>query len=171
VTKDFVPLFTPEMPRPVAVSRIGKPVRRDVRATEAECQALARRMGVLAIHSLTCGFDLRPAGDEVIEASGALRVSLRQICVISLEAFDTEIAEDFRVRFVPAGTEAEDIDVDADDEIGYANGTIDLGEAASEQLALAIDPFPRMPGVELPEAAAGPATGAFAALASLRRPS
>ena len=32
--------------------------------------------------------------------------------------------------------------------------TIDLGEATVEQLALALDPFPRKPGIALPEEAA-----------------
>jgi uncharacterized metal-binding protein YceD (DUF177 family) len=169
MTKDFVPRMMPEMPRPLAVSRIGKGMSYDVVATAAECLALAARMDVPAIHRLSCAFELTPEGDEVIRAAGFLRASLRQVCVISLEPFDTEIAEDFRVSFVPAGTESEEIDLEADDEIGYENGVLDLGEAASEQLALAIDPFPRKPGVELPEDADGPATGAFAALSSLRR--
>jgi uncharacterized metal-binding protein YceD (DUF177 family) len=160
---------TPEMPRPLAIARIGKAMSYDVVATEAERRALAIRMGVPAIHSLRCAFELTPEGDDVIRAAGALRAALRQVCVVTLEPFDTEIAEDFRVRFVPAGTESEEIDLEADDEIGYENGVVDLGEAASEQLALAMDPFPRKPGVELPAEAGGPATGAFAALASLRR--
>jgi hypothetical protein len=56
----------------------------------------------------------------------------------------------------------------------------DLGEAVAEQLALALDPYPRAPGAELPAEAAeagseegeatapGPAAP-FAALAGLRR--
>ena len=45
---------------------------------------------------------------------------------------------------------------------------IDLGEAVAQQLAIALDPYPRAPGAALPEeprAAGGP----FAALKSLKR--
>ena len=36
------------------------------------------------------------------------------------------------------------------DEIPYENDEIDLGEALAEQLALALDPYSRKPGAELP---------------------
>ena len=41
---------------------------------------------------------------------------------------------------------------------------LDLGEAASEQLALALDPFPRKPGAALPGEMQEPEEGAFAGL-------
>ncbi len=52
---------------------------------------------------------------------------------------------------------------------------IDLGEAVAQQLAIALDPYPRAPGAALPEelrAGAGgarAAEGPFAALESLKR--
>jgi hypothetical protein len=45
-----------------------------------------------------------------------------------------------------------------------------LGEAAAEQLALALDPFPRKPGAEMPGSYAGSEGGAFGELAKLLRP-
>ena len=74
------------------------------------------------------------------------------------------------VHFVPEGTESEDDDPDLPDEIPYPAGAIDLGEAAIQQLALALDPYPRRPdlpeaGEELPDT-----PHPFAALAALRRP-
>ena len=50
------------------------------------------------------------------------------------------------MRCVPAGQESDDADPEAPDEIGYADGMLDLGEAAAEQLALALDPYPRSAG-------------------------
>ena len=44
-------------------------------------------------------------------------------------------------------------------------GTIDLGEAAAEQLALALDPYPRAPGAVL-EMEEEPEAAPFAALAA-----
>jgi uncharacterized metal-binding protein YceD (DUF177 family) len=97
-------------------------------------------------------------------AQGELEARVTRVCVVSLDEFETAVAEEFRVRFVPAGLESDEIDPDADDEIPYAGGEIDLGEAAAEQLALALDPYPRMPGVELPETGEAAVEGPFAAL-------
>ena len=71
---------------------------------------------------------------------------------------------------MPDGTEAEDDDPEAPDDIPYGGGSIDLGEAAAEQLALALDPYPRRPGAVLAETTAAADRSPFAALARLQRP-
>jgi len=54
--------------------------------------------------------------------------------------------------------------------VTFAGGIIDLGEAAAEQLALALDPYPRKPGSSgVPETPEQEAGGPFGRLASLRR--
>jgi hypothetical protein len=58
------------------------------------------------------------------------------------------VEEDFDLRFLPepsGGADEMEIDADECDTIFYTGGAIDLGEAASETLALALDPFPRSP--------------------------
>jgi uncharacterized metal-binding protein YceD (DUF177 family) len=161
------PAVPPELSRPFPIARIGAGTGVDVEATPSELAALARRMGIPSIHALTCRFDLHHAGGDAVRAHGRLRARVNQICVVMLEPFDSDVAEDFSVVFVPAGTESEEIDPEADDEIGYAAGILDLGEAASEQLALALDPFPRRPGAELQDDQAHRQAGAFAALSHL----
>ncbi|MBV9776353.1 MAG: DUF177 domain-containing protein, partial [Acetobacteraceae bacterium] len=89
-------------------------------------------------------------------------------CVVTLDEFEAELTESFTVRFVPEGAESPEIDPEAEDEIPYRGRTIDLGEAVSEQLALALDLYPRRPGALLPEAEAAP-PGPFAGLGALRR--
>ena len=158
------PSGTPEMQRIFPISRIGEGLRAEVEANPAERVALSRRMRLLAIHALHCRFDLRRDVGDAIDAQGFLRARVRQTCVVSLEPFDADIAETFSVRFVPAGTESDALDLDAADEIGYEGGALDLGEATSEQLALALDPFPRKPGAELSAELPEEAHGAFAAL-------
>lgn len=74
------------------------------------------------------------------------------------------------MRCVPAGEESEDADPEALDEIPYTNGMLDLGEAAAEQLGLALDPYPRAPGAVLPEIEDDSDEGPFGALGALRRP-
>jgi Large ribosomal RNA subunit accumulation protein YceD len=143
---------TPELHRPVAVAEIGPSgLESMVEASLAECAALARRMGVPAVLSLFCEFHLARGVGGAVAARGRLVASVVQTCVVSLDDFETEVAEDFRVRFVPAGTESDNPDPEAEDEIPFAGAVIDLGEAAAEQLALALDPYPRKPGAELPE--------------------
>jgi uncharacterized metal-binding protein YceD (DUF177 family) len=159
--------MTAEFTRIVQIARIKDDTHRTVEANTAECDAVAARLGLNAVRHLRCAFDLFGAEAGVVLATGRLHARAVQSCVISLEPFETEVAEDFRVRFVPAGTESDDIDLEADDEIPYEDAALDLGEAAVEQLALALEPFPRKPGAELP-AASEQENGPFAALARLR---
>jgi len=116
------------------------------------------------VESLRCAFHLVRLTAATILAEGRLQARVVQTCVVSLEDFPADIDEAFRVRFVPAGQESDDPDPEADDEIGYAGGMLDLGEAAAEQLALTLDPYPRAPGAELPELDAEAAAHPFAAL-------
>lgn len=145
--------MTGDLNRPVPVARIGSSgLTVSVRAADDECSGLAERMGLPAIASLACDFDLVwERGGVSIAAKGTLRATVTRVCVISAEEFEAGIEEHFSVRFVPAGTERDDPDPDLDDEIPFSGETIDLGEAAAEQLALALEPYPRMPGAEWPE--------------------
>jgi uncharacterized metal-binding protein YceD (DUF177 family) len=159
----------PEFPRPLALDRLGTvPFEQEVTATTEECAALAGRLGIPAVLALSCRFRLHRGQDGRIEAAGELRARLVRECVVTLDEFEAEVSESFRVAFVPEGSESEDIDPEADDEIPYAGAAIDLGEAAAEQLALTLDPFPRKPGAELPPEAADESESPFAALARRR---
>ena len=90
---------------------------------------------------------------------------------MSLDNFPQGVTERFQLRFVPAGQESDDEDPDAPDEIPYAGNALDLGEAAAEQLALALDPYPHKPGVAPVEAdpEADMQPNPFAALTRLRQ--
>lgn len=163
--------MTPELHRPVAVERIG-PAGLDVRveASATECAALARRMNLPAVRSLTCRFHLARDASGTLVAHGHLFAQVVQTCVISLEDFAATVEEPFTVRCVPEGQETEDPDPEALDETTYADGVLDLGEAAAEQLALALDPYPRAPGAELPEMKSVPDPHRIAAFGALKRP-
>jgi len=161
----------PELYRPITLDRIGaQGLDVTVEATIQECAALAERMKLPAVHALSCEFHLLRQGRDVVVARGRLHARITQLCVVSLEDFQSTVAETFQIRFVPAGQESDDLDPEADDELPLDANTIDLGEAAAEQLGLALDPYPRMPGASLPEDEAEPAPHPFAALAGLRRP-
>lgn len=160
----------PELHRPIATDRIGvHGLELEISANPDELAALAARMQLPGIGELRCRFQLRRAGGSVIAAEGRLRARLTQVCVVTLDEFERELSEEFVVHFVPAGEEDEDPDPDAVDEVPYTGNAIDLGEAAAEQLALALDPYPRKPGAELADPDEADAANPFAALAS-RRP-
>lgn len=168
--------MTPELYRPLAVEQIG-PAGLDfeVRADAAECAALAARMAVPAVAELLCRFRLTALPGGLVLAEGHLRAQVARECVVTLETFAAPTEERFRLRFVPAGSETPGMgaggdDPESDDEIGYDAGTIDLGEATAEQLALALDPYPRKPGAALPEIADETPELPFAALARLKPP-
>ncbi len=141
----------PEFSRPLALARIGGGRTIAIEATAAERAALALRMRVPELPALTCTFALRPTAGGVVEAEGLLRAQAVQVCVLSLDPFEAVIEERFALRFVPRGAESLAIDPDAIDEMPYCGAVIDLGEAAAEQLALALDPYPRKPGATRPE--------------------
>ena len=159
-----------ELSRLTALDRIGaQGALVDVEATGAELQAIAQRLDVPSVRQLGCTFRVRRIGPSLIEAQGTLRGVVDQVCVISLETFTHELQDAFTVHFVPSGTEDDDAEPDAVDQIPYEGSAIDLGEATVEQLALALDPYPRKPGAILSEAAQDGSTGPFAVLAGRSR--
>jgi uncharacterized metal-binding protein YceD (DUF177 family) len=160
----------PELSRPLAVERVARAgLDVLVEASPDECAALARRMNLPAVLSLTCRFHLEQDRAETLVADGHLVARFVQTCVISLDDFTTAVDERFAIRFVAAGTESDDPDPEALDELPYADGIVDLGEAAAEQLALALDPYPRAFGAVLPEIEVEAEPQQFAALAALKR--
>ena len=145
--------MTPEFSRPVAADRIGRAgLDMTVEADATERAKLAMRLQLPAIATLSCRFRLHPASRGTISADCSLTALVTQVCVVSLDEFEAAITDQALLRFVPAGAESNDVDPDSIDEIPFANGIIDLGEAAAQQLALALDPFPHKPGATLPDA-------------------
>lgn len=168
--------MTPEFSRPFRLDELGSAPRAvAIEATEPERAALATRFGLLSIESLSASAELTRGGD-VVTANGRLAARVVQPCVASGEPVPAVITEDFALRFVPAGADpgAEEIELDpsALDEIDYEGGAVDLGEAAAQTLALALDPFPRAPGADEKLREAGVVgeeeAGPFAALKALR---
>lgn len=156
------------MQRPVALDRIGpQGMTFDVGAASDELPAIAARLRIVALDRLHCAFKLRRVGATTIEAQGALQAQVTETCVVSLDPFGHEVREAFTLYFVPDGTEDDDLDPEAIDEIPYSGSAIDLGEAAVEQLALSLDPYPRKPGAALPADVAAEPAGPFAALRAL----
>lgn len=136
-----------------------------IEADAATLRALAAADGLPKIARLDAEFHVVPKPTHRFNVSGEVRAEITQICVVSLDPFDSVILEPIDVDFAPAedaaaasaaaGTVIGDADGAQADEPPdpIIDGKIDLGALASEFFALGLDPYPRKPGVsfEQPE--------------------
>jgi hypothetical protein len=150
------------------------PVQRRIEADAGENIALAKVFGLPEIARLAGDFTLVCSRGGIIDVTLALTARVTQICVLTLEPFDAKVTETAKLRFIPAAALREDAEIAAldpdslegPDELPYRGDIIDLGAALAEQLALALDPYPRKPGAKLPPAATDGSAHPFAALAA-----
>lgn len=170
--------MTPEFSRPERVDTIGEQERGIAIAADAdERAALARRFDLVSVELLEAEFRVRRAG-ECVAAKGVVRAQVTQACSVTDEPIAARIDEPVELRFAAAedttGSDEVELSDAALDTLPIERGAIDLGEAAAETLALALDPYPRGPGAAaalkragvLSEEEAKPA-GALAALKDL----
>ena len=172
-----------EFSRPVPFERLERAeVTEEISAAPEERAALARRFGLLSLDRLSATLRLeRAEGEGLARVTGRFVAEVTQACVVTLEPVASRIEADMTLLFsLEADTAAARggevvVEPEAEEPPEPAgSGGIDLGEAVAQQLALALDPYPRAPGAVLPEAAeAGTPgeTGAespFAVLKSLK---
>jgi uncharacterized metal-binding protein YceD (DUF177 family) len=151
--------------------------RIDLTADAAARDEISERLGLIGLDRLEAHAVLERDGGEV-RATGRLRASLEQACVITGDPVAARIDEPFELLFRPEPKDVrpdEEIELSPDDcDVLFHDGAaIDLGAAIADTLALSIDPYPRSAGADaalkeagiLSEAEAGP----FAALAKLKR--
>jgi len=136
--------------------------------------ALAKAAGVDAMPRLSARFDVTRHGRNGLHVTGKVSATVRQTCVVTLEAMENEVEEVVDVTFVPDHERSgEPI---REDELGaheppdaLVGGTVDLGIVTTEFLILGIDPYPRKSGVVFtPPTSEDPADHPFAALAALK---
>lgn len=150
--------MSPEFSRPERVDQIGAQDRRvEIAADERERTALARRFDLLSIERLEGRFALRAEAGGVV-AAGTVEADVTQACVATGEPLTASMHETVDLRFVEQfGTDEGELElsVDALDTLPIEGGAIDLGEAAAETMALALDPFPRSAAADAALAEAG----------------
>jgi hypothetical protein len=182
----------PEFSRPIPRERLGgQVVTEEISATPEERAALARRFGLVGLDLLRATVKIEAAdgtgskgGGGLLRLSGHLSAELSQACVVTLEPVASRIEEDFSLLYslepgpTPAPVNPEgagpEVVVDAEAEAPpelLGPGGLDLGEAVAQQLAVALDPYPRAPGAAFEEVPgpAGVARRGFAALEALKR--
>ncbi|MBU8540248.1 YceD family protein [Falsiroseomonas tokyonensis] len=174
--------MTPEFSRP---HRLGatEPRRLELRARPEEGSALAARFGIPAVPRLEAQLTLVPGTDGTTRLQGRLQADVVQECVVTLEPVAQRVDVPIDLLLLPEGTPATDDDPESPDEIETSGGVVDLGEVVAEQLALALDPYPRAPDAAIPPELEGDALepapdmddtpperpNPFAALARLKR--
>ena len=148
-----------EFCRPISVEELGDDVvDQQIEADADERAALASRLGLSAIGSLTAALELRrPKSGSLVHVHGAFEAQVVQACVVSLEPVDAHIREAFEAVYTLAPADAMAVEqefslADDDPPEPVEGGVIDLGEAVVQQLAVALDPYPRRPDAQLPEA-------------------
>jgi Large ribosomal RNA subunit accumulation protein YceD len=129
------------------------PAHRKIEANEAEREALARRFGLVALPALSAEATLTPTAAGQVRLDGTLRARVVQSCVVTLEPIAADLDESFTLYYAEApAAAAHSVDLPIDDEDWpepIVDGAIDVGEAVAQQLAIALDPYPRAPGAML----------------------
>ena len=155
----------PEFSRPVPRERLGgRVVVEEIAAAPQERAALARRFGLLDLDLLAATLRLESGGGKgLLRLDGHLSGEVTQACVVTLEPVASRVEADFSLLFnldgcpVPASATAREVVVDPEaEEPPEALGPsgLDLGEAVAQQIALALNSYPRAPGAALSEAEA-----------------
>ena len=148
----------PEFTRPLEVEKIPpRGMDLTIAAKPAELAALAQRLGVIAVAGLTAQIEVRRLeGGALIQVEGSFTAQVTQQCVVTLEPLATVLQDHLHGLFAPPELVPPDANVTeianvfADDPEPIVHGMIDLGELTTQHLALALDPYPRKEGVELP---------------------
>jgi uncharacterized metal-binding protein YceD (DUF177 family) len=169
-----------EFSRPLDVTRVppqGSVER--ISAEPAECAALAERFGLPAVHGLEAELQVSRWRGEGLKVKGSFTADVEQTCVVTLDIFRSTLLDGFESYFLPAGSSAgaDSLAIAEGDAEPFENGIIDMGEAVAEAVALALDPYPKKPGVtfedvieEAPSEPEKPAEESpFAGLAQLRK--
>ena len=166
---------------PVIVAQIPDTgLHRKLEASAAERQAMAETAGLREVVSVQADFDVVPKSGNWVQVTGHVRARIGQTCVVTLDPMESDIDEEVDLIFAP---EAEvrrladlmeeghdDQEQVADPPEAIVNGIIDLGRLATDALFLAVDPYPRKPGVVFePEVTApDPEDHPFAVLKALQ---
>ncbi|TCL70305.1 DUF177 domain-containing protein [Rhizobium sp. BK251] len=144
---------------PVKVGHIStNPVEVHLDADDNELKRLAAIWDVLAVKRMHADLKLARWKRDGVRVKGTVQATVVQACVVTLEPVESEIDEEIEQIFVPENSKLARLptgdvgemvlDPDGPDlPETFGGDTIDVGEVAAEFAALAIDPYPRKPGV------------------------
>ncbi len=128
-----------------------------VEANETEREAIAEAMKIVAVERFSANLAIVPLRGG-LRAQGHLDARVVQASVVSFEPVAETISEDIDRVFLPAPREGSApapgaeifVDLEDDDFPDHIDGPeVDLSALLLETLALALDPYPRLPGESL----------------------
>ncbi|MDF1748003.1 MAG: DUF177 domain-containing protein [Alphaproteobacteria bacterium] len=156
MTKDTqkTPDSAPELSEVIEVDEIpSKGLQVLLKADTAQREALARRFDILSVNSLSADCRLSMlAGGPMVRLQGTILAVVEQSCVVTQAPLKQSLSVPFSLEFAPPSMVEENVELtlaDADPPDVILEGKIDVGEAVAQQLALALDPYPRQDGVDL----------------------
>jgi len=177
----------PEFSRAVQVDAVtADGLELEIAATPAERAELARRLGLEELRRLHARVRVVPQAGRRWRLHVDFVADVLQSCVVTLEPVSSVIDGQFDVSCIDeADGEVTDVFVEPEGEEPpepIVDGQVDVGELLVQQLALAIDPYPRRADASVPaqysaESRSASADGAdedagespFAALAALKQ--
>ena len=166
---------------PIVVAQIPDTgLHRDIEASASERKAMAEVADLREVLSASALLDVTPIGGSRVRVTGWVKARIGQTCVVTLDPIENDLNEAIDLIFAPSDQIPELADLveeaaESDAEIPdppepIINGLIDLGRLATDELFLAIDPYPRKPDavLELPTIPEDPEDHPFAALKALQ---
>jgi uncharacterized metal-binding protein YceD (DUF177 family) len=161
----------PEFSRPVPLARIGsEPLHREIAASLAEREALARRFGLVGLDRLAAQVELIRRNGDMILLRARFEALFAQECVVTLDPIEGTLSVEFELLYGPPNAEEEAPGL-VDDAVAFeplSGDRIDIGEAVAQEFSLALPSFPRSPDADAASAEASrEAMGPFAALAGM----
>jgi uncharacterized metal-binding protein YceD (DUF177 family) len=141
----------PEFSRRVELARLGAhEAVYPIAAKPNEREALARRFDLLSLDRLDAEVRLNRLAAGLVRVDGRFAADVVQACVVSLEPVASRLDQEFTALYGP-GNDADDVTVDLESELiePFEGDGIDIGEAVAQQLALSLEPYPRVEGAQL----------------------
>ena len=151
-------------------------------ASSNELAALAADLDIVGVDRASLKGRITSRGDGRYRLYGTLEAQVVQACVVTLEPVTGRIVVPLDLELMPeeALATVADADPDAQDEVEapivepIRNGIIDVGEIVYQEIAAALDPYPRASDATLDRTEAGPSddevTNPFAKLKKLQLP-
>ena len=121
------------------------------KANADQRSAIAARFGCAEIPRFEVKAMITPLRkDGHFRVSGVVCARVVQNCVVSLEPVNSDVEKELELLLFPAiDSEDPEFELEDDEFETYSGNTVDLGEIGAIELALALDPYPRAPGVSV----------------------
>jgi uncharacterized metal-binding protein YceD (DUF177 family) len=152
----------------------GRGVEVDRSASAKERGALLDALDLASCERVDVRYKIQPRAGGRFQMTGRILADLAQICVVTLAPVPAHLDITLNLEFWPSDSVERGGAFDAmgpSDPEPIEDGRLDVGRVVYEEIAAALDPYPRAPGAEFQsEAAAKEAKdNPFAALARLKR--